>query len=447
MSRAMGWTGSLRPLTVRSRRMAASRTARRSLRDLLRMRRFVSAIKNVPHPEEPAQPASRRTRDGTAGFLSRCFVAAMVFGLAACAVPGREDYAALVAEHAASAPAAPHLADDKMVMADGTALPLRVWLPKGEVTAMVLAVHGFNDYSNAFEGPARALAAHGIATYAYDQRGFGAAPLHGRWPGRWQLADDLAAASRLVRARHPDRKLYVMGESMGAAVAIVAMTGETATPRPDADGLILVAPAVWGRQTMGALERGALAVSVRLLPGLTVSGRGIIKITPSDNNEMLRGLSRDPLVIKSTRIDTIYGLVDLMDAAFASSNRLDMPLLYLYGQRDEIVPKKPTELMIAHLPPATAGSRRIAWYANGYHMLMRDLDSAVVMGDIAGWIAEQKGPLPSGADRYAETVLGLDAVARVDDQPFADKPFAKTAADALGSPARGERSSAAPGHP
>jgi acylglycerol lipase len=374
--------------------------------------------------------------------LRRLTAATCLFCLAGCAVPGREDYASLVKEHAASAAASSRLAEDKVVMADGTELPLRVWLPKGEVTAVVLAVHGFNDYSNAFEEPARALAAYGIATYAYDQRGFGAAPLDGRWPGRWQLADDLATASRLVRGRHPGRKFYLLGESMGAAVAIVAMTGETGTPKPEVDGLILSAPAVWGRQTMSMLERGALAVGMRLLPGLAISGRGIIRITPSDNNEMLRNLSRDPLVIKATRIDAIYGLVDLMDAAFASADRLDMPLLYLYGERDEIVPKRPTELMIAHLPSASRGVRRIAWYANGYHMLMRDLDAAVVMGDIAGWIAERQAPLPSGADLYAETILDRGAVARVKD-----KPFAKTAADALVSPARGERSSAASGHP
>jgi acylglycerol lipase len=351
-------------------------------------------------------------RAGAAGRPSRRLVLALPFLLAGCGLPGRGDYAALVAADAASAPGTPRLAEHEIITADGTHLPLRIWLPKGDIAAVVLAVHGFNDYSNAFEGPARALAWHGIATYAYDQRGFGAAPLHGRWPGRWQLADDLAAVSRLVRARHPGKQLYLMGESMGAAVVAVAMTGETGTPRPEADGLILAAPAVWGRQTMGLIERGALAVGMRLLPGATVSGRGILRITPSDNNEMLRALSRDPLVIKETRIDAIYGLVDLMDAAFASAGRLDMPLLYLYGERDEIVPKLPTELMIAHLPPAARAHQRIAWYANGYHMLLRDLDSAVVVGDIASWIAARSAPLPSGADRYAEAVLGPGTLAQ-----------------------------------
>jgi len=92
------------------------------------------------------------------------------------------------------------------------------------------------------------------------------------------------------------------------------MTGETGTPRPEADGLVLSAPAVWDGRTMGVVERGALAIAIRCCPAFTVSGRGIIQVTPSDNTEMLRGLARDPMVIKATRIDAIYGLVDLMDA-------------------------------------------------------------------------------------------------------------------------------------
>jgi len=339
----------------------------------------------------------------------------MLAGLAflgGCSVPGREDYTALVAQNAASAPVTPHLDEQALITPDGARLPLRVWLPKGEVTAVVLAVHGFNDYSNAFEIPARALARQGIATYAYDQRGFGAAPLGGRWPGRWQLAADLATASQLVHARHPGVPLYLLGESMGGAVVAVAVTGETGTPRPVADGIILVAPAVWGWQTMGPIERGALAIGMRVLPSLTVTGQGIIKVKPSDNIEMLRALARDPLVIKATRVDTIYGLVDLMGAAFDAAPRLDLPLLYLYGERDEIVPKKPTKLMIEHLPPASRGAQRIAWYANGYHMLLRDLESAVVVGDIASWIERRQAALPSGADLYAEKMLGAGMVAR-----------------------------------
>ena len=132
---------------------------------------------------------------------------------------------------------------------------------------MILALHGFNDYSNAFTEPAEAWAKDGIATYAYDQRGFGEAPERGRWPGQRQLADDLATASRLLRAHHPGVPLYLLGESMGGAVVIAAVTGAAGTPRPDADGIILIAPAVWGRDTMNVFERAALWTGDRAVPG------------------------------------------------------------------------------------------------------------------------------------------------------------------------------------
>ena len=113
--------------------------------------------------------------------------------------------------------------------------------------AVILALHGFNDYSNAFEDPGDAWATRGIATYAYDQRGFGAAPERGLWPGRAALAADAATASQMLRRLYPGVPLYLLGDSMGGAVAVVAMTGESGTPVPDVDGVILTAPAVWGR--------------------------------------------------------------------------------------------------------------------------------------------------------------------------------------------------------
>ena len=69
------------------------------------------------------------------------------------------------------------------------------------------------------------------------------------------------------------------------------------------------------------------------------------------------------------------------------------------------------------LPAAARGRQRVAWYANGYHMLLRDLDGAVVAGDIAAWIREHDGTLPSGADVYAANVLGESRFARAAADP------------------------------
>lgn len=292
--------------------------------------------------------------------------------------------------------AAPGMARDGVRVADGVILPLHVWAPAEQTpTAAVLAVHGFNDYGKFFAGTGAFLAEQGIISFAYDQRGFGRAPNRGIWPGRAALVDDLKAVVAALRRRHPDLPLYVVGESMGGAVAILAATGPAP---PKVDGLILAAPAVWGRSTMPWYQRAALWLSARTLPGMTVTGRGL-GVVASDNIDMLRELGRDPLVIKETRIDAIYGLVNLMDAALAAAPRLDGPALILYGAQDEVVPEEPVRRFVAALPE-DAGIR-VAVYADGYHMLLRDLQAQAVWRDIAAWIGDPAAPLPSGADSEA----------------------------------------------
>jgi acylglycerol lipase len=294
------------------------------------------------------------------------------------------------------------LASDRFIAADGTALPLRAWLPDSQPSAVILALHGLNDYSNAFALPAPGLTGQGIAVYAYDQRGFGAAPRRGHWAGDGAMESDATLAATLLRQRYPDTPLYLLGESMGGAVAVLAATG--ATPAP-VDGVILAAPAVWGRQTMNVFERVGLWV-IRQLPPLEFTQRSVpYKIHPSDNIPMLRALGADPLVLKQARTDTLAGLVDLMSAALARAPRLAVPTLVLYGEKDEIVPRDAVASFVDSLPDTARQRQRVALYPSGYHMLLRDLQGATVLADVAAWTRDPRAKLPSGADSRGRAAL------------------------------------------
>ncbi|MHB8057778.1 MAG: alpha/beta hydrolase [Desulfuromonadaceae bacterium] len=287
----------------------------------------------------------------------------------------------------------PKIQKDNFVTGDGSILPLRSWLPKkGKVKAVIVGLHGFNDYNNFLASPANYLSRHGIACYSYDQRGFGGAPGRGLWSGIEAYTNDLTCFVSEVRKRHPGIPLFVLGESMGGAVTIVAMAGSNP---PDADGVILVAPAVWGRETMPWYQRWLLAVTSHTFPWLELTGKGM-QISPSDNIEMLRALGRDPKIIRSTRVDTLYGLTNLMDEALLRANKLRLPTLVQYGKNDQIIPKEPMLLMLDNMPEST----RKAFYENGYHMLLRDLQGKKPLTDIATWIADHNNPLPYGTDNW-----------------------------------------------
>lgn len=303
----------------------------------------------------------------------------------------------------ANPPMPAHLTDTHFITGDGTELPLRRWLPptkSGEKPKAVIgALHGFNDYSNAFADIGVWLAERGIAVIAYDQRGFGAAPQAGIWAGEERMTEDARDFLAGLRAVYPDIPLYALGESMGGGVLMATWAQ---APYP-VDGTILVAPAVWGRATMPFHQTAALWLSAHTLPWLRLTGEGL-NLKPSDNIEMLKALSRDPLVIKATRIDAMWGITNLMDDALDAVPRFDAPALILYGTNDDIVPAHATLRMLDDLPEA---SRKVAIYEQGYHMLLRDLQAETVWRDIAGWLADRQAPLPSGADKVdARRALG-----------------------------------------
>ena len=294
----------------------------------------------------------------------------------------------------------PSISGNALIARDGAILPLKTWLPDKKPQVVIVALHGFNHYSNAIAMPAGYWAKRGIATYAYDQRGFGGAPNRGYWPGLRTLISDFHDAIKVVAARHKGIPIFVMGVSMGGAVVMAALAQN---PIEGIEGALLIAPAVWGRNQMNIIQRGALWFLSNTMPWLTVTGQGL-NIKPSDNMKMLRGLSRDTKLIRHTRIDAIKGLVDLMDTAFAAAPKLGQtPLFIAYGLKDEIIPRKPTIDVMRRLP-ANSATRR-ALYKTGYHLILRDTKAKLLWRDVATWIRDKSKSLLSGADKRAESLL------------------------------------------
>lgn len=289
--------------------------------------------------------------------------------------------------------AGPAFADDRFISLDGAALGLSRWAPPegAPVEVVVIGLHGMNDYAATFDMAGPWWAQRGVATYAIDQRGFGRSPQRGVWAGHELMAQDLRAALAAARRKHPDATLVVVGESMGAAVALHAL-GEGPL---DADRIVLAAPAVWGWSNLPIAYRATLWLGAHTAPARPVTPpRGVVRrITASDNIEMLRRIGRDPNMLFETRIDAVYGLVRLMERAYRNAGKATPQTLVLYGARDQIIPRKAMVRTSRRLPATV----RTAQYREGYHMLLRDLQAERVWSDILAFALDPSAPLPSGS--------------------------------------------------
>jgi len=249
-----------------------------------------------------------------------------------------------------------------------------------------------NDYGNAFHLAAPWWAEQGVTTLAYDQRGFGRSPGRGIWAGDELMVEDLRTVAALARRKYPKAIVAIAGESMGGAVAIEAFASDRP---PTADRLVLLSPAVWGWREQPLPNKTLLWLAANFTASKVYTPPEWLtrKIQPTNNREELIAMGRDPLMVWGARSDTIYGLVNLMDHAAEAADAVPGPTLYLYGAHDEIIPKKAAFRAARKLKP----SDQTAYYADGWHLLTRDLQGPVVWRDILAFIREPSAPLPSGA--------------------------------------------------
>lgn len=268
--------------------------------------------------------------------------------------------------------------------------PERVWQPTGPERGRIVALHGFGDHKGAFEGLGRRLAEQGFRVLAFDQRGFGEQRDRLFWPGTEALVAQAREVVTRERARRPDLPLFLLGESMGAAVALLAASGPGAVP---IDGLVLVAPAVWGGDSLPPFYRSTMRALAALVPWLRVSGRGL-PVRPAEDPELVRALARDPLYLREPRADAVAGLLALMDTAQAAGPALAVRTLLLVPGRDDIVP---TRVQLAFAETIAAPDCRLLLYPEARHLMLRDRGREQIWRDLSAWL--ENAPPPSGLAR------------------------------------------------
>lgn len=345
-------------------------------------------------PKTPPFNTARK-RDGmTMGAMRLAGLVLFALNLVACATPPARRAPQPRGQEAALIPATLH-----MTLSDGAIAPMRRWPAKGQTRAIVLALHGFGDSRDAWEFPAPQLRDAGIEVIAPDARGFGETASRGQWSSTDRLVRDAREEAQFVHAHHPDLPLYVMGESMGGAVATLLASDPQDDP---IRGVILVSPAIWRFDPLSRLILNGLDTLAPdwLFTGAHVPGEHIA----TNNLAALRRLYFDPLTLHGYRLDTLRGLVDLMAAASAAAARVHKPMLVLYGDRDQMIPAAPMALFWHRLP----SSVRKDLITGGHHLLLRDRNGRNATDDIASWILHPDSLLPSGGDVAAAVWMAGD---------------------------------------
>jgi len=211
-------------------------------------------------------------------------------------------------------------------------VPYRSWLPLNQPKEVLLCVHGLGFSSASFAEFGRSMAGRGFAVYAVDVRGFG------QWAKRkgQDTVDfeacllDIEQALKALRKAYPGVPVFMVGESMGGAIAMAA----TARHPELVDGLVSSVPSsdryykVGGEIVVGAhyLEDPDKKIDPEIIDKISTDERTRAQM---ENNSMNR-LKLSPKELK--QFETF------MKSNFDNAHLIEKPpVLMLAGFKDKLV--------------------------------------------------------------------------------------------------------------
>lgn len=261
----------------------------------------------------------------------------------------------------------------------GIDLFARAWLPDVAPRAVIVISHGLGEHGGRYAELAQGLVDRGYAVYAVDHRGHGRSSGPRANVGRFSfLVSDFCAFVGRCERQHLDTPVFVLGHSMGGAVAVAAGLRLQGSLR----GLVLSAPALATDQAL----RPAQALLVRML-SVVAPNTGVLAL-PAE------AVSRDPAVVaryvadplvhhKGIPARTAVELLDAMQAFPASVPQLRLPTLILHGSADRLVPLAATRPVYQAFGTR---DRILKVYDGLYHEVFNEPERERVLTDLYQWL-------------------------------------------------------------
>lgn len=252
--------------------------------------------------------------------------------------------------------------------------------------AILIIVHGLAEYAGRYLPLMHQLAASGISTVAYDQRGHGAAEGIRTHLDRFEdLVDDLNLAIRAVHAAHPALPIFIWGHSMGTIVALLAASD----PHPSVAGVIATS------NSLEVFRRGTNPLNpfFRLLSWLVARVRiplGLDSTKISSDAAVQQAYATDPQIPPTASLRLIVEFARACEVAREAAHAITLPMLVVHGEDDAIAPAEGSRVLFGAV---ASSDRQLHIYPGARHEVHNEVpavrDAFVQL--LIQWIRQRSG--------------------------------------------------------
>lgn len=269
---------------------------------------------------------------------------------------------------------------------DDVRLFYEAWVPNG-AKKIIVCLHGMTAHGRHFAILADALRGHGVGVVALDCRSHGLSQgRRGDWPPYSRIIADTRQFFAFTARRYPGARLYLLGKSMGGAIA-----AHTAAAHPRGlRGLILFAPAFRPTYKL-PLDQIPLLPYYALL-AVAAPGARAVKAHGNERRNMRNPLSvdyaqNDPLLLRKVCMRFLRRVRDMVnDAREQTPAAVNAPTIIFVGGRDKSADPRGTREFFDKL---AAKDKTFEFYDDAPHSLMTDPEVGPgLLSKLSDWLRE-----------------------------------------------------------
>lgn len=283
----------------------------------------------------------------------------------------------------------------KLPAAPLIAVPFRSWIPKREKPRLVLlCIHALGFSSKSYDNFGRRMAAAGIPTFALDVRGFGEW-MNKKGEGEMDFEaclTDVEQAMKTLHVAYPKIPVFLVGESMGGAIAIQA-----ASRYPDqVNGLVSAVPSATSRA--GGMLKSGTVVAFHSVAPLGKIDMAPVVVDGSTSNEALRQkIEDDPANRMELSRKEIIQFERFMKQTHDAAPLVERtPVLVLVAYKDKLVTPGGSVDLFSEM--TTAQKLMIGDGNSGHLMLEEGQMTPEIERILKNWLSEKSGKAAQSAN-------------------------------------------------
>ena len=256
------------------------------------------------------------------------------------------------------------------------------WLPKGEVKAILLIIHGLNEHSGRYTQFADFFTTQGFAVYSMDLIGHGKSAGTRAFISDFSLyLDDFILYLEKIRLWQPGKGIFLVGHSLGGLIGALLLIDH----QDQFAGAVLSGSVVQVPDDISPLIINLGKVLSVILPKM-----GLLQLDLSGlsrNPEVVQAYIADPLVNSGKFTARVSAEMNKgMNRVAAAGSQIMLPVLILHGGDDRIVNPSDSKYLYELV---SSEQKQLIIYEDFYHEIYNDPGHEGVYQDVSSWLLNQ----------------------------------------------------------